>query len=74
MTRRRPGLPEDFALEVAAGDVEDRPPANIGDFLDEDDAIIRAKPDTPTSRRSKARRVEKVVGKIEPKSTPYTTG
>ena len=75
MTGKKPGLPDGFALEIPQGDVDDRPPANIGDFLDEDDALTRAPVMDPESRPAPPeRRRDKVAGRIEPKARPATRG
>ena len=39
MSKRKPGLPPDYRLPITAKDLEDSPPADVGDFLDEDDSF-----------------------------------
>ena len=40
---KTPGLPADYRLPLSKADLDDLPPADIGDFLDEDGAIAAAK-------------------------------
>lgn len=63
MSGKKPGLPQGFALEIPEGEFEDRPPATIGDFLDEDDAATRTAVKQPLPRVASEK---KVAGRIEP--------